>query len=222
MRRILAYILCFYGFANLATRGADVLVQPSGDYQDIDVRLEFDTIQSLGTSKGKTRLQIITAITNKPENFTPPVLYVLSNVLFDEGRKDEAMFWFYAGQLRGTIDANICADKSAKAAIDVLNQNFGPPINQYAFRNISTLTNTVERVISWEEKTPYAYDRRWINLHGMGAFTENTNEPLSVPKEQWEAIRKKTRDEYRSEFYQALAEFKKNKPGQPDQDGRPK
>ena len=170
-----------------------------------------DTIHSLANSEGKARAQIVSAITSKPENFAPPVLYFLSKVLFDDGQKDEAMFWFYAGQLRGRIDANICADDSARAAIGVLNQKFGPPINQYASKDISKLTNTVEHVLVWEEKTPCEYDRRWINLHGMNAINGDTNAPLSAPKEQWEAIRKNTRDEYRSSFYHALAESRKLK-----------
>lgn len=213
MRLVLAYILCFCAFAQWVARGTDVAMEPTGEYQTIDVHLAVETIQSLGKSKGKARLQIINGITSKPENFAPPVFYFLSSILFDEGRKEEAMFWFYAGQLRGTIDANICADKSARAAIGALNEKFGTPINQYAVKDIPKLTNTVERVIEWDEKTPYAYDRRWINLHGMGVITGDTNQPLSVAKGQWETIGKKTRDDYRSEFYGALAKFEKNRGG---------
>lgn len=213
MRLVFAYIICFCGFAQWVASGTDVTVEPTGEYQTIDVHLAVETIQSLGKSKGKSRLQIINGITNAPEHFAPPVFYFLSNVLFEEGRKDEAMFWFYAGQLRGTIDAHICADKSAQAAIGALNEEFGTPINQYAFKDIPKLTNTVERVVAWEETTPCAYDRRWINLHGMGAIIGDTNTALSVPKEQWETIRKKTRDDYRSEFYEALAKFEKKKGG---------
>jgi hypothetical protein len=191
--------------------GTDVAVEPSGIYQTIDVRLMDETIRSLAQSDGKTRTRIISAIASKPEKFAPPVFYFLSKMLFESDRKDEGMFWFYAGQLRGRIDANICADKSARAAIGALNQKFGTPINQYAFKDISKLTNTVEHVLAWEEKTPCEYDRRWINLHGMNAINGDTNTLLSAPKEQWEIIRKNTRDEYRSSFFQALAGFRKSK-----------
>jgi hypothetical protein len=183
--------------------------EPTGEYKTIDVRLANDTIKALHDFKGEKRDRIIQKIIAQPENFAPPVIYYLSHVLFEDGKKDEAMFWFYAGQLRGRIDADICADKSAQAAIAELNQRIGTPINQYAFKDIPKLTNTVNRVIAWEENTPYAYDRRWINLHGMNAVIGDTNAPLSAPKEQWESIRKKTREEYRSTFYQALAAFKK-------------
>lgn len=182
----------------------EVEVKPSGIYKTIDVQLQNDTIKSLQKAKGKALEESIKKITNAPENYAPPVLYFLSSILFHGGKKDEAMFWFYAGQLRGRIDANICADKSAAGAIDALNAKFGPQINQYAFKDIPKLTNTVEKVVVWEEKTACNYDRRWINLEGMNAFSGDSNSALSAPKEQWDAIRKKTRDDYRSSFYEAL------------------
>ena len=195
----------------LFTRGEDIAIEPAGEYRSINVRLANDTIKALRDYKGEKRAQILQKITDHPEGFAPPVLYFTSSLLFERGEKDEAMFWFYAGQLRGRIDANICSDKTARAAIGELNEKFGAPINKYAFQDIPKLTNTVNRVIAWEESTPCVYDRRWINLRGMASVNSDTNSPLSAPKEQWEAIRKSTRDEYQSNFYAALAEFNKKK-----------
>jgi hypothetical protein len=183
---------------------AEKAVQPAGIYASIDTRLAHQTIQSLQRSNAKERSGLIKEITNAPASYAPPVLYLVSSILFEEGKKDDAMFWFYAGQLRGRIDANICADKSARQAIAVLNERFGTPINRYAFRDVAGLTNTVEKVLKWEQKTECKYDRRWINLHGMGAFIADTKAPLSAPKEEWEKIRKTTRDDYRSSFYEAI------------------
>jgi hypothetical protein len=187
-----------------AAYSKDIEVKPSAIYKNIDVQLMNDTVKSLQKARGKSRDELIKKISDSPENYAPPVFYLLSSAFFREDKKDEAMFWFYAGQLRGRIDANICADKSAGSAIDVLNEKFGPEINQYAFKDIPKLTNTVERVLAWEEKTGCNYDRRWINLEGMNVFSGDSSSPLSAPKEQWEAIRKKTRDDYRSSFYEAL------------------
>jgi hypothetical protein len=44
----------------------------------------------------------------------------------------------------------------------------------------------------------------------MDAMTGETNSTLSAPSDQWEVIRKRTRDEYRSGFYEALAKFKQH------------
>ncbi len=191
-----------------AAYSQNIEVKPSGVYKTIDVKLQNETIKLLQTARGKSLEKSISDITNSPENYTPPVFYFLSSILFSEKKKDDAMFWFYAGQLRGRIDANICADISVAGAIGALNDKFGTPINRYAFKDIPKLTNTVEKVLAWEEKTPCNYDRRWINLEGMNAFNSDTNSPLSVPKEQWEDIRKKTRNDYRSSFYEALKMIK--------------
>jgi hypothetical protein len=190
---------------------ADIAIEPSGIYKEIDIRLAYDTMKALRDYTGEKRMNVANAIIAKPENFAPPVLYVLSSVLFEQGKKDDAVFWFYAAQLRGLIDANICADKSAVAAIGAMNQKFGTPINQYSSKNLPLLTNTVEAVLAWEEKTPCHYDRRWINLHGMNAMNDKTNSTLSAPPEQWEAIRKHTREEYASDFHKALAGFNQQK-----------
>ncbi len=192
----------------------EIMVKPTGVYAAIDTRLANDTIRALKQSNAELRSELIQSITGHPENYAPPVFYLVSAILFKEDKKDDAAFWFYAGQLRGRIDANICADKSARQAIDILNQEFGTPINQYAFRYMAKLAKTIENVLRWEETTEYKYDRRWINLHGIHAFPfkADTITALSAPQEEWENIRKKTRDEYRSSFYDAMRMLDKKKP----------
>ena len=54
---------------------------------------------------------------------------------------------------------------------------------------------TVERAVAWDRATPHEYDHRWINLHGMGAFTGGDG-PLSRPATEWDAIAERTREEY--------------------------
>jgi len=191
--------------------GADLPAEPSEIYKQIDVRLATDTMKVLRESKGDALAGMIGITTNTPENFAPPVLYVLSSVLIEQNRKDEAVFWFHAGQLRGLIDANICADKSAPLAIQTLNKRFGPPIKEYCLTNIPVLTNTIARLLLWEEKTPYHYDRRWINLHSLNEMASETNATLSAPQEQWEAIRKRTREDYAADFRKALDLFSQRK-----------
>jgi len=203
MKRTLGCIL--FGLILSVATAADIAVAPSGIYENIDVRLSVDTVKALRDLNGEKQMKVANAVMAKPEEFNPPVLYVLSSVLLEQGKKDEAVFWFYAAQLRGRIDANICADKTAVAIIDALNQKFAPPINQYSSTNLSRLTNVVERVLAWEEKTPCHYDRRWINLPGMNAMNHDTHSALSAPPEQWEAIRQRTREECAAAFHQAWA-----------------
>jgi hypothetical protein len=110
----------------------------------------------------------------------------------------------------------ICADSTARQALDVLNQSYGSQINPYAFRDLPKLERLVPKVVAWERKTPYHYDRRWINLHGMnamlagltGAPSGTTASALSLPKEQWDAIAEKTRADYLTGFTQAITQLK--------------
>lgn len=198
-------------------------VTPQGEFAKIDTRLANETIQILAKGTKEEKRNAIARIKANPENYAPPVLYALSNVLFANGKKDEGAFWFYAGQLRARVDANICADSSAMQAVSVLNQNYGTPINQYTFKNIPELEELIPKVVEWERKTPYNYDRRWINLHGMdammsglgaqlGAQSKDTSQAsLSYPEDQWNEIAEKTRTDYLSDFRQAMTLMKNKK-----------
>lgn len=191
-------------------------VTPQGEFARIDTRLANETMQILTKGTTKEKRNAIAKITANPENYAPPVLYALSNVLFANGKKDEGEFWFYAGQLRARVDANICLDSSAKQAVSVLNQNYGTPINQYTFQNLPKLEELIPKVVEWERKTPYNYDRRWINLHGMdaivsgfGAQSKDTSQAsLSYPEDQWNEIAEKTRTDYLSGFRQVMTQLK--------------
>lgn len=207
--------LGWFGFASAETK----TIAPSGIYAEIDTRLANETFQSLFKGTPEQRRKAIESIIANPENYAPPVFYALSHVLFNEARKDEALFWFYAGQLRARFDANRCSDVSARQAVGALNQQFGPLINQYAFLDIAKLEELIPKVVEWDQKTPHQYDHRWINLHGMNAILaglepKKSIDPqpeLSLPKENWEAIAEKTRNDYLNGFKEAMVKMK-NRP----------
>lgn len=194
-------------------------VKPAGEFAKIDTRLANETIQVLNSGTAEEKRKTIAQIKARPENYAPPVFYALSSALFSNGEKDDAAFWFYAGQVRARVDANICADASARQAVSVLNRQYGAPINQHAFQDIPKLEALVSRVVDWERKTPYNYDRRWINLHGMKAVMsgmgtqspEASAAPLSLPREQWSDIAEKTRVDYLSNFRNGMSQMKSRK-----------
>ncbi|MBN1595846.1 ankyrin repeat domain-containing protein [candidate division FCPU426 bacterium] len=195
------------------------VVTPIGEYAKIDVGHCNEMMKTLIQGSGAEKQAAIAEVTAKPDQFNPAVFYALSNALFQEGRKDEGAFWFYAGQLRARYDANRCHDISARQAVGVLNQSFGSEINQYMFQDTVKLEKCIGRVLEWDRKTPHHYDHRWINLHGMGAIISglgNTeaaqfSEPLSMPEEEWDQIAEKTRAEYLEGFKLALDEMKTRK-----------
>jgi hypothetical protein len=184
--------------------GGEVAVPPRGEYAQIDTRLAKDTIQALTHGSAEERRRTIDQIKTAADKYAPPVFFALASVLFQDGARDEGAFWFYAGQLRATFDANRCADPSAREALTVLVRQYGTPINHYALQDLQKLQELVLRVVEWDRKTPHHYDQRWINLEGMDAMMgsldlaapASPSPPLSLPPEQWDEIAEKTRADY--------------------------
>lgn len=187
----------------------DIVAKPTGAYATIDVAPTNDAIKKLQHGSHRERRATSDAIEAAPARYAPPALYALSRALFDDGRKDDAAFWFYAAQLRARFDANRCADGSARAAVDALNGEYGAPVNRYMFQRLDALEALVPKVIEWDRATPHEYDARWINRHGMGAFPGGGDAALSLPQDQWETIAERTRDEYLAGFEAAMASMKR-------------
>lgn len=190
-----------------------IMLKPQGEYASIDTRLAMQTMKELAQGSNEERIQTIRAVVAAPQNYAPPVFYALSSLLFEIGLKDDATFWFYAGQLRARFDANRCNDASARSAVATLNDRYGAPINQYAFQDPAKLEALIEKVVKWDRDTPHNYDHRWINLSGMGATTSAMGSaadaaPLSLPEAQWAAIAEKTRTDYLAGLREALKQVK--------------
>jgi hypothetical protein len=213
----------------LVAWGASLCLAPSGslaqeppsrathEFAKIDTRPADEAIAALTGGNADLRQQTVLRIKEQPEKYAPTVFYVLSNVLLEQGEKDDAAFWFYAGQLRARFDANRCADASARQAVTALNLRFGQGVNQHAFQDIPKLEALIPRVVEWDRKTPHRYDHRWINLHGLDAIvaseggTSTGPAVLSLPAEEWEKIAEKTREDYLDGFRRAMSQVKSRK-----------
>ncbi|WP_188575783.1 hypothetical protein [Azorhizobium oxalatiphilum] len=80
-----------------------------------------------------------------------------ANRLFGTGKKEDAVFAFYSGQLRfrAFLAAHPDIDPSgAPALFSSLMETVGRPINEYAFGDISALIRTIDRVLTWDEANP--------------------------------------------------------------------
>lgn len=189
-------------------------VEPKGIFAEIDVQKSNEAVMILQGKNKKNKERVIEEILGSPNDYNPTVLYVLSNELFKKKEKDEGAFWFYVGQLRARIDANICADITARQAVSILNDEYGLMINKYTIPKIELLEEIVMKVLEFVRNNNENYDRRWINLHGMWVFKYSTDDnkdlKLSLPDEQWESIKEKTINDYYEGFKEALASLKVN------------
>jgi hypothetical protein len=209
----LAALALLLASAPAVAAAEDVAVTPAGVYGEIDTRLAIETLVALVKGPPEERDLAVAEVKRAPQRYAPPVFYGLSKVLLDRGDEDGAAFWFYAGQLRGRTDANLCLDRSASSGIAALNEAFGPAINRRTFQDRARLAALVERVVAWDRATPHDYDRRWIALHGMDAMTSSMpggtphTGPVSIPKERWDEVSEQTRRDYLAAFKKVLADL---------------
>jgi hypothetical protein len=89
-------------------------------------------------------------------NEHPSAYYLFANGLWSAGQKDEAVFWFYAGQLRYRfhLAANPTLDSSGDpAAFAALQATLGEPINLYAGADPPKWARTLDEVLAWDART---------------------------------------------------------------------
>ncbi len=88
-------------------------------------------------------------------NRDPSAYYGYAIRLFDEGKKDDAVFWFYVGQLRSRfyLKANPSLHPGDDpAAFSALNATIGPTINGYAGGNVKEWGKAIDRALKWDAK----------------------------------------------------------------------
>lgn len=89
----------------------------------------------------------------------PLELFSPAFVLFLHGKKDDAVFWFYAAQLR--VRYQLVFEKGDRGQLlSVMMMTMGPAINNYAFQDISSLNRILDRVLEWDKSTPNPFRDR--------------------------------------------------------------
>lgn len=213
MKKTILLFIVTLGFLTVCNAQTETIeIKPKGIFKEIDVARHNAAVEILNGENKELKQQTVEIILKNPSYYNPPVIYALSRELYNQEKKDDAMYWFYVAQLRARYDANLCMDKSAKQAVSILNNNYGPDINEYAFQDIDKLEKTVIKLVDFVRKNEENYDHRWINLHGMDAVLSGMDDnaekkELSQPKDKWAEIKKKTLDDY----YNGFIEYVKSK-----------
>lgn len=86
----------------------------------------------------------------------PSAYYLYAGRLWSEGLSDDAVFWFYAGQLRFRfhLRANPKLDPSGDPALFAsLNATLGESLNLYVGGDPKKWMEQIDRVLTWDEKT---------------------------------------------------------------------
>lgn len=77
--------------------------------------------------------------------------------LLKTGREDEAVFWFYAGQLRwrSQLISHPDQDPTGQPALfSSFMATIGPDVNEWAFGDIPALQKTIASVLEWDRRYP--------------------------------------------------------------------
>lgn len=87
----------------------------------------------------------------------PAAYYQRAAQLFHTGKKDDAVFLFYLGQLR--YRARLSARRDLKpdgdpALFASLSEVVGRPLNEYAFGDIPALARTIDAVLAYDKANP--------------------------------------------------------------------
>lgn len=158
---------------------AALLVQPSSKVPDDFARLTPDELKA-GIEKRH-----------------PAAYYVLAGKLFENGARDEAVFWFYAGQLRYRfhLAVNPSLPPSGDPALFAsLSEVLGRPLNEYAFGDLTQLTATIDKVLAWDERTDNAFTSKtasaaaWKDVRGglmkMREYVEANGDKIRADRKQ--------------------------------------
>ncbi|WP_373542600.1 hypothetical protein [Chamaesiphon sp.] len=87
----------------------------------------------------------------------PTAYYLYAQKLYQAGRRDDAVFWFYVGQLRYRfhLSANPNLPQDGDPAIFAsLNATLGQEINEYAGGDPVTWVAAIDRALKWDLNSP--------------------------------------------------------------------
>jgi hypothetical protein len=148
VKRIAVYVEPYYA----ASRDADGTPR-------IQVATKYDRL--LASNDADDVLRARDLIAKEADTITPMTLMVLAIRLYDVGRRDDAVFWFYAARNRFVTVARV-ADLKARelAGVESAMKSFvylaGPVINGYAFCDVEKQKTIAKNALKWSIDNPYA------------------------------------------------------------------
>jgi len=96
---------------------------------------------------------------------------------FELGDAEQAVFWFYAGQLRARYTPELAGDKSQLVTISTM--TLGEGINAHAMKDIVRMLETLAKVMRWDEKT---YET-WARAHTLDPLSDELLKRRSEARE---------------------------------------
>lgn len=113
---------------------------------------ELTAAERMKSCDPKIAITAAEELINKTSSLKEPLsLFPAASVLFQNGKKDDAVFWFYAAQLRTRYQ--LAFERGDRGQLlTVMMMTVGVPINNYAFQDISNLNRILDKVLEWDKK----------------------------------------------------------------------
>jgi len=128
------------------------------------------------------------------ESEHPAAYYILASKLMEKGKHDDAVFWFYVGQLRYRFHLGVNEGKLDPSGDPALFSSFsyviGTPVNEYAFGDLDTLAKTFDRVIEWDATNPNGFTSKTVHKKEHEETVEGLRKLKFMIIEQADDIRK--------------------------------
>ena len=144
----------------------------------------------LGDLKNLPPAKIEAALPNQH----PSVYYGYADRLFRQGKKDDAVVWFYVGQLRYRyyLKANPHLDPSGDPDVfNVLNATIGRTINGYAGGSVKGWVAAIDRALKWDAEATNGFTSK----EKFAAVYEETRAGLKKLRDQLESQADSIRDQ---------------------------
>lgn len=123
----------------------------------------------------------------------PSFYYILAKRLFDAGRRDEAVFWMYAGQLRYRIRLACHPDlapDTEPALYASLHETVGREINEYAGGDPAAWAAAIERARTWDAEARNGFEPKAACTRAIAEQREGMGQLIAQLRANPDAIRR--------------------------------
>lgn len=210
MRRIPLFlgVLCVLSACSeQSSQTAPTLFQPQGEYR----LLPFDTMRHDVDQLLQGDKDTFNRVVADPNRVTPPVLFALSWVYFQQQDPDNALFWFYTAQLRARSDANKSLDTSTQQAVTQLSSQFGTDISTYALAHPEQMEWAMKKVLRWDKTAIRTYNPRWVAL--LGDEARQRQDYAFLPMDRWAAVDQMTHRDFARGFAELMIRLQRQQSG---------
>jgi hypothetical protein len=186
--------------------GRTFAVQPIGRYATIKNEKTDEFIKAVFGADGQKSLLAQKEYLENLGNYAPAAHFAMTMLMVEAKRYKEACLFYELGILRTKYDILRCADRTVGGAplyaqVGRIPQNIKTELSKEIDKNKKMYTDAMELALEADQKLPYNYDYRWVNLYGMRCMTASMNgvddnELLTKPESEWGALRKQAVENY--------------------------